>query len=150
MPTPLVCLSHSPNPLQRKTNEIRVICQKITLYVNITDKKYKNKKKFLWWPNVKVNFMLKDILIAISRMKLNKVKMWMIDLKLILYICTYTSVFPNPANCFPCLPCGLLGGGFAADGLGICTTISSLSESYHDKWKYESQHRWVMYKKYQG
>lgn len=83
-------------------------------------------------------------------MKLNKVKMWMIDLKLIWYIYTYTSVFPNPANCFPCLPCGLLGGGFAADGLGICTTISSLSESYHDKWKYESQQRLLMFKKYQG
>lgn len=72
------------------------------------------------------------LLIVISRMKLNKVKMWMIDLKLILYICIYILVFSKLVNCFFCFFCGLFGGGFAVDGLGICITILFLFEFYYD------------------
>lgn len=58
--------------------------------------------------------------------------MWMINLKLIWYICIYILVFLNLVNCFFCFFCGLFGGGFAVDGLGICITILFLLEFYYD------------------
>lgn len=67
-----------------------------------------------------------------SGMKMNKVKMWMINLKLIWYIFIYILVFLNLVNCFFCFFCGLFGGGFAVDGLGICIIILFLFEFYYD------------------
>lgn len=46
LPTPLVCLSHSPNPLQRKPNQMRVICSQLLFMSTLPTKSMRTKWSF--------------------------------------------------------------------------------------------------------